>query len=59
MSEAKVESKQDQPKNLDFLSALKPTEEPKRSHTQIIKDSIGVAAVPENNTHNLTPQLAT
>jgi hypothetical protein len=52
---------QDQPKKLDFVSALKATnaaEEPKRSHTQIIKESLGGAA-PESNPHNVTPQLAT
>lgn len=39
--EAKGEAKQDQPKKLDFVSALKATnaaEEPKRSHTQVIKE---------------------
>ena len=39
--EGKAEVKQDQPKKLDFISALKATnaaEEPKRSHTQIIKE---------------------
>jgi hypothetical protein len=54
--------KLDQPKKLDFISALKATnaaEEPKRSHTQPFKESIGVAAAPESIGYNVTTQLVT
>ena len=61
--EVKAEvAKQEPPKKLDFISALKATnagEEPKRSHTQTMKESLGVASAPESNAHNANPQLAT
>ena len=54
--EAKVEAKQEQPKKLDFISALKATtvEEPKKSHAQIMKESLGAAS--ESNAHNIALQ---
>lgn len=55
-------AKQEPPKKLDFISALKATntgEEPKRSHTQTMKESLGVASAPESNPQNANPQLAT